>query len=201
MFRTILAALTSLVIAILAGPKIIRWLMCKKIGDRPEFNHTALNELMRERANTPTMGGLIILLSIIVSTLLWSKLNNGFIHKAIFIIVWFGGVGAIDDWLKLTGDIKQRTRDGLYAWEKLIFQFGGAALIAYFLWGDFVNIEDARRFWVPFYKHGIPLAPFMFAIITVLYISATSNAVNLTDGMDGLAPGCIGIVSAVLVIL
>jgi phospho-N-acetylmuramoyl-pentapeptide-transferase len=201
MFRTMLAAITSLIIAILAGPKIIRWLIRKKIGDRPEFNHTALNELMRERANTPTMGGLIILLAIIVSTLLWAKLSNPFIHKAIFIIVWFGIIGAIDDWLKLTSKIKQRSRDGLYAWEKLIWQFGGAVLIAVFLWGDFKGIDDARMFWVPFYKHGIPLGWLMFGIITVLYISATSNAVNLTDGMDGLAPGCIGIASAVLVIL
>lgn len=201
MFRTVLAALTSLVIAILAGPRIIRWLIRKKIGDRPEFNHTALNELMRDRANTPTMGGLIILLSITVSTLLWARLDNPFIHKAIFIIVWFGLIGAADDWLKLTSKIKQRSRDGLYAWEKLLFQFGGAVLVAIFLWGDFKNITDAKMFWVPFYKHGIALAPLIFAIITVLYISATSNAVNLTDGMDGLAPGCIGIASAVLVIL
>jgi len=201
MFRSILAALTSLIIAFLAGPRIIRWLIRKKVGDRPEFNHTALNELMRERKNTPTMGGLIILLAILVSTLLWSKLNNPFIHKAIFIIIWFGLIGAVDDWLKLTSKIKQRSRDGLHAWEKLIFQFGGAVLIAYFLWGDFVNIADGRMFWLPFYKHGISLAPWIFALITVLYISATSNAVNLTDGLDGLAPGCIGIVSAVLVIL
>lgn len=201
MFRTMLAALTSLIIAILAGPRIIRWLIRKKIGDRPEFNHTALNELMRERANTPTMGGLIILMSILVSTLLWAKLSNPFIHKAIFIIIWFGLIGAVDDWLKLTSKIKQRSRTGLYAWEKLILQFGGAVLIAIFLLRDFENIKDAHMFWVPFYKDGIPLAPFMFAIITVLYISATSNAVNLTDGMDGLAPGCIGIVAAVLVIL
>ena len=201
MFRSVLAALTSLIISIVSGPRIIRWLVRKKIGDRPEFNHTALNELMRERANTPTMGGLIILLSIITSTLLWAKLGNPFIHKAIFIILWFGGIGAADDWLKLTSKIKHRSRDGLYAWEKLIFQFGGAVLIAHFLWSDFANIEDAKMFWLPFYKHGIPLAPWMFALIAVIYISATSNAVNLTDGMDGLASGCIGIVAAVLVIL
>ncbi|MBW8036309.1 MAG: phospho-N-acetylmuramoyl-pentapeptide-transferase, partial [Planctomycetes bacterium] len=201
MFRSVLAALTSLIISILTGPRIIRWLVRKKIGDRPEFNHTALNELMRERTNTPTMGGLIILLSIITSTLLWAKLGNPFIHKAIFIILWFGGIGAADDWLKLTSKIKHRSRDGLYAWEKLIFQFGGAILIAHFLWSDFANIEDAKMFWLPFYKHGIPLAPWMFALIAVIYISATSNAVNLTDGMDGLASGCIGIVAAVLVIL
>jgi phospho-N-acetylmuramoyl-pentapeptide-transferase len=201
MFRCVMAALTSLAISILIGPRIIRWLMRKKIGDRPEFHHAALNELMRQRANTPTMGGIIILSGILAGTLLWAKLNNPFIHKAIFIIIWFGSIGAVDDWLKLTSKIKQRSRDGLKPWEKLIFQFGGAVLVGLFLYGDFVNLPDARRLWLPFYKHGIPLAGSVFAIITVLYISATSNAVNLTDGMDGLASGCVGICSAVLVIL
>lgn len=201
MFRSVVAALTSLAISILAGPRIIRWLIRKKIGDRPEFNHTALNELMRERTNTPTMGGAIILLSILVSTLLWAKMDNPFIHKGIFIIIWFGSIGAVDDWLKLTSKIRHRTRDGLKAWEKLIFQFGGAVLISQFLYSDFANIPDAKMLWLPFYKHGITLAPWMFTLITILYISATSNAVNLTDGMDGLASGCIGIVAAVLAIL
>ena len=201
MFRSVMAALTSLVISLLAGPRIIRWLMSKKIGDRPEFHHTALNELMRERANTPTMGGMIILLSIAVGTLLWVKLNNPFVHKALFVIVWFGGVGAVDDWLKLTVKTHHRTRDGLKPWEKLIFQFGGAVLVAMFLYADFAKIPDGKMFWLPFYKDGIKLAPLMFTVIAILYISATSNAVNLTDGMDGLASGCIGIVAAVLVIL
>ena len=201
MFRSVMAVLSSLVISILAGPCIIRWLMRKKIGDRPEFDHTGLNELMRERANTPTMGGLIILLSILVSTLLWAKLNNPFIHKAMFVIVWFGGIGAADDWLKLTSKIRHRTRDGLRAWEKLLFQIGGSVLIASFLYMDFANIPDGIMFWVPFYKHGLPLGNWAFVSIAIFYMSATSNAVNLTDGMDGLASGCIGIVSLVLVVL
>ena len=201
LFRAVLAALTSLVIAVLMAPRVIRWLMRMKIGDRPEFHHAALNELMRQRANTPTMGGIIILSAILGGTLLWARLSNPFIHKAIFLILWFGGIGAVDDWLKLTGKIKQRSRDGLKPWEKLVWQFGGAVLIAVFLFSDFRNITDAQMFWLPFYKYGIPLAWWMFAIITVLYITATSNAVNLTDGMDGLASGCIGIVSIVLVVL
>jgi len=201
LFRCLMASLTGLVIVLLTGPKIIRWLVRMKIGDRPEFHHTALNELMRERANTPTMGGLMILLAIIGSVMLWAKLDNPFVHKALFIIVWFGGIGATDDWLKLTAKTHNRSRDGLRAWEKLLFQFGGASLIAMFLYTDFAKIDDALMFWFPFYKYGIPLAQWVFAIIVVLYISATSNAVNLTDGMDGLASGCIGIVAAVLVIL
>jgi phospho-N-acetylmuramoyl-pentapeptide-transferase len=201
LFRAVLAALTSLAVALVLAPRVIRWLMRMKIGDRPEFHHAALNELMRERANTPTMGGIIILAAVMAGVFLWARLNNPFIHKAIFILIWFGGIGAVDDWLKLTSKIRHRSRDGLKAWEKLVFQFGGAVLIALFLRSDFHAIEDAKMFWLPFYKHGIPLATWVFVIMSVIYISATSNAVNLTDGMDGLASGCLGIVSTVLVVL
>ncbi|OHB53854.1 MAG: phospho-N-acetylmuramoyl-pentapeptide-transferase [Planctomycetes bacterium GWF2_50_10] len=201
MFRCILAALTSLLIAIFTGPRIIRWLMRKKIGDRPEFNHAALNELTKEKANTPTMGGLIILLSIVSSTLLWARVDNPFVIKAIFVLMWFGGIGAWDDWLKLTRAQRQSGRDGLKAWEKLAFQFGGGILVAVFLFSDFTNITDGRMFWLPFYKYGIQLPQWLFILIAIMYMTGTSNAVNLTDGMDGLATGCVGIVSAVLVLL
>jgi phospho-N-acetylmuramoyl-pentapeptide-transferase len=200
-FRSVSAVLTSLLIALLVGPKIIRWLMRKKIGDRPEFYHAALNELTKEKANTPTMGGLIIILATLVTTLLWAKLNNPFVQKAIVLMIWFSTLGGIDDWLKLTSATHHRSRDGLKAWEKLIFQIGGAVLIASFLYADFIHIEDAKLFWLPFYKHGLPLANWMFILIAIFYISATSNAVNLTDGMDGLAAGCVGMVGSVLALL
>jgi len=201
MFRCVSAILTSLLIALLIGPKIIRWLMRKKIGDRPEFHHAALNELTKEKANTPTMGGLIIILSSLATTLLWAKLNNPFVQKAIVLVIWFGCLGGVDDWLKLTSTIRHRTRNGLKPWEKLIFQIGGAVLIASFLYADFVNLDDAKSFWLPFYKKPLPLVDWMFVLIAIFYLSATSNAVNLTDGMDGLAAGCVGMVSLVLVVL
>jgi len=201
MFRCIMAALTSLFVAWLSGPKIIRWLMRKKIGDRPEFHHETLNELNKEKANTPTMGGLIILAAVLAGTLLWAKLNNSFIQKAIILMLWFGGIGAVDDWLKLTSKIRHRSRNGLKPWEKLAFQFGGAVLIATFLCFDIANVPDATRFWLPFYKYGIPITGWLFVLIAILYISATSNAVNLTDGMDGLATGCVAIASMTLAIL
>jgi len=201
LFRAVLAILTSLTIALLIGPRIIRWLMRMKIGDRPEFHHAALNELTKEKANTPTMGGLIILSSTIVTTLLWAPLNNPFVQKAIFVLLWFGVLGGVDDWLKLTAASRQRGRDGLLPWEKLIFQIAGAVLIASFLFFDFSEIADAKLFWVPFHKHGLPLANWTFILIAIFYISMTSNAVNLADGMDGLAGGCVAMVSLVLVIL
>ena len=200
-FRSVSAILTSLFIALIIGPKIIRWLMRKKIGDRPEFHHATLNELTKEKANTPTMGGLIIILSAVLTTLLWAKLNNPFVQKAIVLVIWFGALGGVDDWLKLTVDARHRTRNGLRPWEKLIFQIGGAVLIASFLYADFVNIDDAKLFWLPFYKHGLPLANWMFILVAIFYLSATSNAVNLADGMDGLAAGCVGMVALVLAIL
>jgi len=207
-FRSVSATLTSFLIAILIGPRIIRWLMRKKIGDRPEFHHATLNELTKEKANTPTMGGLIIILSVVATTLMWAKfydpyekLYNPFVHKAIFLVVWFGALGGVDDWLKLTAVTRHRSRSGLRAWEKLIFQIGGAVLIASFLYADFVNIEDAKLLWLPFYKHGLTLANWVFILIAIFYLSATSNAVNLADGMDGLAAGCVAIVSLVLALL
>lgn len=201
MFRSVLAVLTSFAIAILLGPKIIRFLVRKKIGDRPQFNHAALNELTKDKVNTPTMGGLIIILAVLSTTFLWAKLNNPFVQKAIVLLIWFAVLGGVDDWLKLTSQIHHRSRDGLRPWEKLIFQFGGAVLIASFLYADFANIKDGKLLWLPFYKYGLPLANWAFVLIAIFYISATSNAVNLADGMDGLAAGCIGMVSLVLVVL
>lgn len=201
MFRSVSAILTSFFIALLLGPKIIRFLVRKKIGDRPQFHHAALNELTKEKANTPTMGGLIIILAVLSTTFLWAKLNNPFVQKAIVLMIWFAALGGVDDWLKLTSRIRHRSRDGLKPWEKLIFQFGGAVLIASFLYADFANIKDGKLLWLPFYKHGLPLANWAFVLIAIFYISATSNAVNLTDGMDGLAAGCLGMVSLVLAVL
>ena len=96
LFRAILAALTSLAIAVIMAPKVIRWLMRMKIGDRPEFHHAALNELMRDRANTPTMGGIIILSAVLAGTFLWARLDNPFIRKAFFIIIWYGGIQVLE---------------------------------------------------------------------------------------------------------
>jgi len=209
MFRSVAATLTSLAIALFIGPKVIRWLMRKKIGDRPEFHHATLNELTKEKANTPTMGGLIIIFAALATTFLWADLWNPFVQKGIFLVVWFAGLGGADDWLKLTAASRSRSRSGLRAWEKLVFQVGAAALIASFLYLDFATlgpdgkpiVEDGIRFWLPFYGDSLWLANWMFILIAIFYLTATSNAVNLADGMDGLASGCVAIVALVLTLL
>ena len=209
MFRSVAATLTSLAIALFIGPKVIRWLMRKKIGDRPEFHHATLNELTKEKANTPTMGGLIIIFAALATTFLWADLWNPFVQKGIFLVVWFAGLGGADDWLKLTAASRSRSRSGLRAWEKLVFQIGAAALIASFLYLDFATlgpdgkpiVEDGIRFWLPFYGDSLWLANWMFILIAIFYLTATSNAVNLADSMDGLASGCVAIVALVLTLL
>jgi phospho-N-acetylmuramoyl-pentapeptide-transferase len=201
MFRSMAALLTSFLLAMLLAPRIIRYLLRKKIGDKPEFHNSTLNELTRDKTNTPTMGGIIIIIATLTAAILWAKLNNPFIQKALVIILWFGTIGAVDDWLKLTSQIRHSSRNGLKPWEKLLFQIGGSVLIASFLYTDFANIPDGRQLWLPFYKHGLPLANAVFIIIAILYITATSNAVNLADGMDGLAAGLVGLVSIVLAVL
>ncbi|MBN2375476.1 MAG: hypothetical protein JXD22_03690, partial [Sedimentisphaerales bacterium] len=85
--RAVLGILTSLAVSLLWGPKIIRWLIRMKVGDVPEFNHKALNELTAQKANTPTMGGLIILAGVFFSTLLWADLRNPFVQKGLFLMV------------------------------------------------------------------------------------------------------------------
>jgi phospho-N-acetylmuramoyl-pentapeptide-transferase len=204
-FRSIMATLTAFLIAMLIGPRVIRWLMRKKIGDRPEFHHATLNELTKEKANTPTMGGLIIIFASLMTTALWAAMTNPFVQKAIVLVIWFGAIGGVDDWLKLTASARQRSRNGLMPWEKLIFQIGGAVLISLFLYRDFVNLDDAKLLWlwIPFRKDpmSLMLGQWMFILIAIFYLTATSNAVNLADGMDGLAAGCVAIVSFVLVVL
>jgi len=209
MFRCVAATLTSLVIALFIGPKIIRWLMRKKIGDRPEFHHATLNELTKEKANTPTMGGLIIIFSTMAAVFLWADLWNPFVQKGIILLIWFAVLGGADDWLKLTAGARSRSRSGLRAWEQLVFQIGAATLIASFLYLDFASVgadgkpivPDGIRFWLPFYRDSLWLPNWMFILIAIFYLSATSNAVNLADGMDGLAAGCTAIVALVLTLL
>ncbi len=202
LLRSLLSMLTSLLLSLWLGPKVIRWLKKKKIGDCPNFDHDILNQKNSHKDQTPTMGGILILLSILISTLLWADLSNQYVIKAIVVIIWLGGLGSIDDWLKLTQATKNRSRDGLLSWEKIMFQMGLGALVGIFLYQfDFKNIEDGQKLWIPFCKTGFDIGFFGFMAISIIVITGTSNAVNLTDGMDGLASGSVAIVAIVLAVL
>jgi phospho-N-acetylmuramoyl-pentapeptide-transferase len=178
--RTVLAAMTALVISFVFGPPLIRWLAAKKIGqavrdDGPKSHLT--------KAGTPTMGGALILISIVVTTLLWGDLTNRYIWVVLLVTVGFGAIGWIDDWRKVV----QRNPKGLPARWKFFWQsvFGVAAAVYL---GLAPSVPAAQELIVPFFKSvAYPLGVIGFMGLTYFVIVGTSNAVNLTDGLDGLA--------------
>lgn len=213
-FRGSIAALFCFFVMLLLLPRGIRVLMKLKLGDRPEFDHVSLNELTRDKSNVPTMGGLMILTAIALAILLLNDLTNFYVHMALICLVWLGGLGAVDDWLKLTAKRRLESRDGLKMYQKLLFQVGLGVILGYYIFNHgrsnyavLSPLVDARSvpafhiLSVPFYKPGLMLGPMAFMIVTVLVMSGTSNAVNLTDGMDGLASGCVALCALVFAVL
>jgi phospho-N-acetylmuramoyl-pentapeptide-transferase len=215
LFRATIALLLSFALVWLLAPRVIRTLVKLKIGDRPEFDHAALNAAMQSKQNTPTMGGVLIVFAILVSVVLLANLQNFYVRMSFVCLLWLAVLGGFDDWLKLTASRRAGTRDGLRMWEKLVFQIALGALLAIFIFKTGERIAEQERYldpskewspyWnvlsVPFYKPGIALAVPAFALITVLVVAGTSNAVNLTDGMDGLASGCIVLTALAFMVL
>jgi phospho-N-acetylmuramoyl-pentapeptide-transferase len=203
-FRAAAAIMCSFLIVLFSGSHVIRWLLRMKVGDRPEFHHATLNELTKHKSNTPTMGGLIIIGAILITVGLLANLTNFYVDMALFCMVWLAGLGAIDDWLKLTTARRMPgSRDGLYPWEKLVFQIGLGVLLAMFIYHYPANAQshietspnNAHILNWPFLPKNLVLPVWIFALLTLVVITFSSNAVNLTDGMDGLAAGCMAIVS------
>jgi phospho-N-acetylmuramoyl-pentapeptide-transferase len=177
--RTVLAALTALLISFVLGPPLIRWLAAKKIGQsvRDDGPQTHLS-----KAGTPTMGGALILLALGITTLLWGDLRNAYIWVVLLVTFGFGAVGWVDDWRKVV----HRNPKGLSARAKFFWQsvVGLAAAAFLGLTATPVQLELI----VPFFKSiAYPLGVFGFMALTYFVIVGTSNAVNLTDGLDGLA--------------
>ncbi len=214
-FRATAAFILAFAIVWCFAPRVIRALVRLKVGDRPEFDHARLNDLMKDKVNTPTMGGVLVVAAVVISGLLLADLRNFYTIMGLFCTVWLAALGFVDDWLKLTAHRRSGTRDGLRRWEKLVFQFALGMLLAVFILrtGE-TNLVVAR--WVdveatpspyynvlsiPFYKHGITLPTWAFVLITVVVIAGTSNAVNLTDGMDGLAAGCVAMTAVAFTVL
>ncbi|GMU21015.1 MAG: phospho-N-acetylmuramoyl-pentapeptide-transferase [Phycisphaerae bacterium] len=209
LFRGTCAILLSFLVVWLLGPRVIRELMRRKVGDQAEFDHKALNELAKDKKNTPTMGGILIIAAIFASVILLADLQNYYIRMGLFCMGWLGAIGFWDDRLKINPRTRSGTRDGLKTYQKLLFQIGLGVLLGIFVykWGEQNTVhlggevDTFRILSVPFYKHGITLSLPAFWVITVLVTTGTSNAVNLTDGMDGLAAGCMALCSFVFMVL
>ena len=201
-FRAVMAALTALLIGLLAGPFVIRRLVFLKIG-QPIREYAMQTHL--SKSGTPTMGGVLILLAIGISTLLWFDLSNRFVWIVLIVTLGFGAIGWADDWRKvvLKDPEGMRSREkyfwqsviGLVAALYLVFSISESSnlrvLQLFFSWvqsGFDVNLPPKAGLLLPFVKEvSYPLGVFGFVILTYLVIVGSSNAVNLTDGLDGLA--------------
>jgi len=200
-FRAAAAAISALLISFLAGPKIIKVLKRNQIGEQAKLELEGVG-LHAGKAGTPTMGGLIVLLALLVPTILWANIRNANIIMILLVTIWLGSVGFLDDYLKVVKKYKK----GLIGRYKLAGQISIGLILGsviYFFpsvfsdWFHFINTLTT----VPFAKNinfdfGILYIPVIIFILT-----ATSNAVNLTDGLDGLAIGTVGIVTLALAII
>jgi phospho-N-acetylmuramoyl-pentapeptide-transferase len=208
-FRTVFASLTALLIGLLIGPFVIEKLREFQIG---QYIREEGPQSHQKKSGTPTMGGVLILISILVPTLLWSDLSNPFVWLVMLSTLAFGGIGFADDYIKVV----HRRNQGLTGRQKLGLQFLTSAAVAVTL----VRMETyggySTRLMVPFAKrfrpdlvwewmghiphmHWLVFLPFVAFVMVV--IAGSSNAVNLTDGLDGLAIGCTIIAAGALTVL
>ena len=191
-FRAAGAVVTAIVLAFLIGPPIIRRLQDMQIhqGIRegtPDSHH--------EKKSTPTMGGLIILFAAIVPTLLWARLTNRYVWLALFVTAWMGGIGFLDDYLKLKQRREGRKNEGLVERYKLIGQLSLGTILGVYLWFFPLSTLPGASTTLPFYKYIliIPWFAWLYVPFVAFILTGTSNAVNLTDGLDGLASGLVAI--------
>jgi phospho-N-acetylmuramoyl-pentapeptide-transferase len=201
-FRAVMAALTALVIGLVAGPWVIRRLTRLKIG-QPIRGYAMESHLVK--SGTPTMGGVLILLCIAVSTLLWFDWSNRFVWIILLVTLGFGAIGWVDDWRKVVNKDPEgmRSREK-YLWQSVIGLIAALYLVfsisessnlkvmeLFVKWvqsGFDLNLPPKAGLLVPFFKEiSYPLGVLGFVVLTYLVIVGSSNAVNLTDGLDGLA--------------
>jgi phospho-N-acetylmuramoyl-pentapeptide-transferase len=190
-FRTAAASVTALAISLLLGPWLIRRLRDFQIGQVVRHDGPATH---RTKAGTPTMGGLLILAAALIPTLLWADLTNPCIWIAVLATAAFGAIGFLDDYLKIT----RRSHHGL----RPRYKMGGQVLVAVFVGLSLLWLSGAEpplyntRLIVPFFKRLIPDLGWLYVAFAILVLVGSSNAVNLTDGLDGLAISIFAVAAA-----
>jgi len=186
-FRAAFASITAFLITVILAPPIIRKLQALKIGETIRKKYCpGLYDLHKEKQGTPTMGGVLILLGVFLSTILWADMKNSFVLLALMVTGWLGGIGFLDDYRKLTS--RPGGSRGLNKRTKLLSQIVAGFIVGLFL---YMNPKTTSVLEMPFFKDlAIDLGVFYIPFV-ILIIAASSNAVNLTDGLDGLAIGCV----------
>ncbi|MCS7008435.1 MAG: phospho-N-acetylmuramoyl-pentapeptide-transferase [Chthoniobacterales bacterium] len=194
-FRGLCSAITAFLISLLFGRWVIRQLIALKFGQpiRSAEEVHRLYELHGTKKGTPTMGGILILTATVVSVLFWARWENLLVWVAMFAMLFLGAVGFYDDWLKVT----KRDSKGIRSWVKFSLQSLLACIVTIFFLTHGSLSEMAQRVYIPFFKEpvfvNLGILTFVFYLLVIV---GTSNAVNLTDGLDGLAAGCSATVAA-----
>jgi phospho-N-acetylmuramoyl-pentapeptide-transferase len=186
-FRAAYATVTSFLIAFILGPIIIRWL--EKLHLRAAIRDEVPERHRLEKGSIPSMGGIIILLCIVVPTLLWADLTNKYILIALGVTILMGGLGFLDDYIKVV----KRKPLGLMGRFKLIWQFTAALGVGLFLYLFPMDNGETTSIVVPFFKGGFLQLGVLYILFVSIVIVGSSNAVNITDGLDGLACGSVAI--------
>jgi phospho-N-acetylmuramoyl-pentapeptide-transferase len=184
-FRASMAAFTSFALCLFAGPVVIRWLKAINAGQYVRKEHVdGIYELHKAKQGTPTMGGILIIGAVLVSSLLWCRLDNNYVILALSGMLWIGAIGFVDDLIKM----RNKSSKGIHALTKIAGQTVLAVIVGIFVITD-KNIGS--DLYVPFVKNAVANLGIFYILIVLLVIVGTSNAVNLTDGLDGLAIGCV----------
>jgi len=188
-FRAVAAAVTAFLVTLIFGNFIIRKLIALKLGQpiRAAAEVHRLAELHGGKQGTPTMGGVLIIGAVFISSFIWARPDNRFVWLALFSMIYLGALGFVDDYLKVT----KKKSEGISGRLKLIFQIALAGIITgVFLSSPLLEVQ-ARSLYVPFFKAPVIANMSWFTFVFfALVIVGSSNAVNLTDGLDGLAIGC-----------
>jgi len=185
-FRSAFAAITAFLIGFVLGPRVIRRLAKMGVIEKPENpDAPALDSLVAHK-KVPTMGGMLIVLSVVISTALWARPTE-FVFLALLTTAWLGMVGLVDDYTKLLGQ-----KRGISSTQKLILQTVLAVALAFILFHSMKDMRWGTQLSIPFLSDtDIRLPMLVFIALAVVVIVGSSNAVNLADGMDGLAVGCV----------
>jgi phospho-N-acetylmuramoyl-pentapeptide-transferase len=189
--RAAAAAVTALLLTFLVGPPIIRRLRAMRVR---QVVREGTPDSHQSKSFTPTMGGLIILAASVIPALLWTRLDNPYVPIALLVTVWMGGIGFLDDYLKLKQKREGKENVGLVERYKLAGQISIGLLVGLLLWKVPISTLPGASTTVPFFKY-VYLVPaiaglgFLYVLWVTFILTATTNAVNLTDGLDGLATG------------
>ena len=187
-FRSAGAAVTALLVAFLVGPAVLRRLRALAVH---QVVREGTPDTHQEKKTTPTMGGIIILIAALVPTLLWARLTNRYVWLAVFVTAWMGGIGFLDDYLKLKQKREGRKNEGLVERYKLAGQLSLGIILGVYLWQFPLATLPGASTTLPFYKYllVVPVVGVLYVPWVAFVLTGTSNAVNLTDGLDGLAAG------------